>query len=39
MDEEYTLVKLVSTQTNLVLALESKTCRVSGTGCGEVVTD
>ena len=39
MDEEYTLVKLVSTQTNLVLALESKTCRVSGTGCGEVIVD
>ena len=39
MDEEYTLVKLVSTQTNLVLALESTTCKVSGTGCGEVIPD
>ena len=39
MDEEYTLVKLVSTQTNLVPALDSKTCRVSGTGSGEVITD
>jgi len=39
MDEEHTLVKFVSTQTNLVLALESKTCRVSGTGAGEVITD
>jgi len=39
MDEEYTLVKLVSTQTNLVIALESKTFRVSGTGSGEVIAD
>ena len=39
MDDEYTLVRFVSTQTNLVLALESKTCRVSGTGSGEVITD
>ena len=38
MDEEYTLVKLLSTQTNLVLALESKTCRASGTASGEVIT-